>query len=397
MIRSENKDIPVIIDGYSFNADIGVLSGNSVQNYNKDTGKYEPDRSLVPCVLMPTVSVIDPDGVMAGKQSITGVEWYEGAPKSDDSNRIGETTDGYTISASGKPAYSLTVTKNIDYDHPIELFAVFSFTDKRRNTQVKVERSIPFRTTLFESTNYSLKLDKGKSFSINPLTMPAIEAEWRQTINAQLYSGTEEVPDANSAYWWQVKNVFEGDTAFRDFTADELEVHVSGHQSKALSFDARLLKNAVFRCRAAYYTGNRPSAPTSDELQATTAMKVELPAKLRTDVRQTKGFKVGSTLKTPVAFECLLTYNNTPVADDKYKLFTIQWFIQSTKSGSSPILVGNGRTAGFTPADYGLDVNYPIAVYAEASLYDRCRAVTSSSGAYLTNESGKLIINPYFV
>ena len=42
------------------------------QNYNKDTNTYEPDRALIPCVLMPYVSVSDPEGVMSGIRDITG-------------------------------------------------------------------------------------------------------------------------------------------------------------------------------------------------------------------------------------------------------------------------------------------------------------------------------------
>ena len=52
-IQTQPKDVQVHIDPYSFLAEIQVLSGNPVQNYNKDTNEYEPDRSLIPCVLIP--------------------------------------------------------------------------------------------------------------------------------------------------------------------------------------------------------------------------------------------------------------------------------------------------------------------------------------------------------
>ena len=65
---------------------------------------------LSPCVLMPYISVQDPEGLMNGSQAITGAEWYEGAPKADGSNRI-VNNDDYVVSATGKPTYSLTVKK----------------------------------------------------------------------------------------------------------------------------------------------------------------------------------------------------------------------------------------------------------------------------------------------
>lgn len=203
-IVTQPQDVQVHIDPYSFLAEIQVLSGNPVQNYNKDTDEYEPDRSLVPCVLMPYVSVSDPEGIMNGAQPITGAEWYEGAPKADGSNRITGNAD-YIISDTGKPAYSLTVKKNIDPGSPIELFCISSFTDKRKNTSEKVERSIVLRSSLFDSLAYSVKINRPKGWTINPLdVVPNSKGEWLYSINAQLYSAENPVADANAAYWWQV-------------------------------------------------------------------------------------------------------------------------------------------------------------------------------------------------
>ena len=272
-IQTQPKDVPVHIDPYSFLAEIQVLSGNPVQNYNKDTNDYEPDRSLVPCVLMPYISVQDPEGLMNGSQTITGAEWYEGAPKSDGSNRIVD-NDDYAISATGKPTYSLTVKKNVDYNSPIELHCIFSITDKRKNTQEKFERSIVLRTSIFDSNNYSLKINRPKGWTINPLEVtPNSKGEWLYSITAQVYSGEDTVADSNAAYWWQILD----GTTWRDFTADELEVFVSGKNAdgtwgKTLTLDARFFRNISVRVRGAYYTGTRPSSPTSDEMQATTSI-----------------------------------------------------------------------------------------------------------------------------
>ena len=203
-IQTQPKDVQVHIDPYSFLAEIQVLSGNPVQNYNKDTNDYEPDRSLIPCVLMPYISVQDPEGLMNGSQAITGAEWYEGAPKADGSNRI-VNNDDYVVSATGKPTYSLTVKKNVDYNSPIELHCIFSITDKRKNTQEKFERSTVLRTSIFDSNNYSLKINRPKGWTINPLeVIPNSKGEWLYSITAQVYSGEDIVSDANAAYWWQV-------------------------------------------------------------------------------------------------------------------------------------------------------------------------------------------------
>ena len=395
-IQTQPKDVQVHIDPYSFLAEIQVLSGNPVQNYNKDTNDYEPDRSLVPCVLMPYVSVSDPEGIMNGSQAITGAEWYEGAPKADSSNRITGDSN-YVISASGKPAYSLTVKKNINPSTPLELYCIFSFTDKRKNTSEKVERSVILRSSLFDSLAYSVKINRPKGWTINPLdVVPNSKGEWLYSINAQLYSAENPVADANTAYWWQVLD----GTTWRDFTADELEVFVSGKNAdgtwgKTLTFDARFIRNMVVRVRAAYYEGNRPSAPASENLQATTAIKVEMPGTLRADIRQTKGVKLSARMTTPVAFECLLSYNKQAIPTSKDYLFVIEWYAKSTKPGSTAVAVGRGRTVEFTPSSFSFNPLYSLSVYAKVKMYAVTCLITSSTGAVLTSGDALLITNKY--
>ena len=203
-IKTQQKDIPVHVDPISFIADIRVMSGNLAQTYNQDTKEYEPDRSVVPCLLMPYVQVSDPEKMMSGEQTVTGVEWYEGAPKSDGSNRISD-NDNYVISAEGAPAYSLKVKKNVPVNSPMQIFAVYTITDTRKNTEVKIERSINLYTALYDTKNYSLRINQPKSLSLDPLRESADSSgRWMHTITAQMYSGLQAVSDSNAAYWWQI-------------------------------------------------------------------------------------------------------------------------------------------------------------------------------------------------
>lgn len=393
MIQTEIQDVPVQIDPYSFLAELQVLSGNPVQNYNKDTGKYEPDRSLVPCLLMPYVSVQDPVGIMNGTQAITGAEYYEGFPKADGTNRITASTVGYVISDAGTPAYSLKVKKNVSYDKPLEIFCIFSFTDKRRNTEEKVERSTILRTTMFDSNNYSLKLDKPKSWSLNPLDFVVnASGQVLHSTTAQLYSGSTAVPDANAVYWW---DVFENGV-YRNFTTEEMEVFVDGKNAdgswnKKITLDVQMFKNIVIRCRAAYYSGAKPGSPTSDNLQGTTSIKIEMPPTLRVDKRQTKGIRVDARMYNIVGFEAIMRYNNGTVAQSKSGLFKFEWYVKSGKPGSSAINVGEGRTIEFTPSSYGFDPNYNIGVYCKVFLYSMMQMVVSGTAAVMNGT--KLIIS----
>lgn len=386
-INTNVKDISVHVDPISFIADIEVLSGNTAQTYNQDTKEYEPDRSLVPCVLMPYVQVSDPEGVMNGNRTITGVEWYEGVPKSDGSNRIAN-GENYVISDDGTPTYSLKVKKNVEANTPIDIFAIFTVTDTRKNTEVKVERSVSLYTALYDTQVLNMRLmNQPKGWFIDPTREKADSSgRWMHTITAQLFSGKEEVPDSNAAYWWKINT---DNSTWRQITQDELDIFISGKDSKgnwtkSLTFDARFVRTAAFRCRAAYYTGTRPSAPELENLQVTSTVKVEMPKTLRASIRQISGAKINASMSTNVKFECVLT-DNKQVITYNDKLFSITWKAKSGKAGVSDKEIGKGNTISFVPSSLGFEKAYSMAVYAEVKMYAVTALVTSGGKVMISN------------
>lgn len=390
MIKTQPQEAIIHVDPFSFIADIQVIYGNPVQNYNKDTDSYEPDRSLVPCLLMPYVNVVDPEGVMDGLQKITGVEWYEGAPAADGSNRI-VTGPDYIIGDVDTPAYSLKVKKNIEPDSPIEIHAIFTFTDKNRNQAVSIERSIILRTSLFDSQNFSVGIDVPKGWTVNPLEVtPDENGRWMQTINAQLYSGKEPVSDSNAAYWWQI---LEGGQ-WRDFSDDEKNLFVSGDTTRSLVVDMRFVTNMTVRVRASYYTGSRPSAPTNDELQKSTTVNVQFPPTFRAVVRQTMGFKASPGMTGKVGYEVVLSDNNNEIGSDKDFLFSIKWYARSSKAGSVEKQIGSGRSISLTPSELGMDPLYPVSVYASVAMY-RCHAIVVKDNRMLVKDGKAVIARKY--
>lgn len=382
-IVTKQKDISVHVDPISFTAAIEILSGNTAQAYNNDTQEFEPDRSAVPCLLMPYVVVSDPEGQMNGKRTITGVEWYEGAPKADGSNKITSGTD-YIISDTNTPKYSLKVKKNVEPNTPLQITAIFTITDTRKNTEVKFERSVNFYTTIYDIRNYGLSIDAPKSWTIDPLRETAdSNGKWLHTITAQLTSALKKIPDTNAAYWWQIN---EG-SGWRDITQDELDIYISGKDAegnwtKTLTFDARFIRSTSFRCLSRFYEGTRPASPEAT-LSAVTSINVQMPKSLNVQIRQLSGSKINAAMNTPVKFECVLTDNRQVIGTDKDKFFKITWKAHSGKAGVSDKSIGIGRTITFTPSSLGLDKNYGISIYAEVKLY----AVTA-----LMLRDGKLML-----
>ena len=396
MLKTNTYEASVHADPLSFAAGLQVLSGQTVQTYNRDLSEHVPDRTLVPLVLLPQVSVSDPDRQQTGDRPLNTVEWYEGAPKADKSNLITAGTD-YEMgdgTVAGFPEHALKVKKNVDPDTPIELFCLFTVTDKRTQTDVLFERSIRLYTAVYDSKNYSVKLNCPRGWTVTPLAeTDAADGSWMHALTAQLYSGSDPVPDANAAYWWQVND----SGTWRGIDQDDLDLWITGQNAdgtwgKTLRFDARMLApSASFRVRAAYYEGARPTAPQNEELQAEATVKMEMPPSLQAAIRQTKGMKVRPGMTSPVGYECLLSYNKGPVAEGKYSLFRIRWKAKSAKSGASVVELGEGRTVEFVPAQKGFDPKHALAVYAEVLMFAG-QAVVMSGDSALTDASGNYIV-----
>lgn len=383
-ISTQQLDISVHVDPISFTAAIEILSGNIAQTYNNDTKEFEPDRSAVPCLLMPYVEVSDPEGMMNGRRTITGVEWYEGAPKEDNSNKI-TTGNDYIISDTNTPKYSLKVKKNVEPNSPLQITAIFTITDTRKNTEVKFERSVNLYTSIYDIRNYALSIDAPKSWTIDPLREVPTNGKWLHTITAQLTTGLQAVPDENAAYWWQIN---EG-AGWRDITQDELDIYISGKDTdgnwtKALTFDARFIRKTSFRCLARFYEGTRPTSSDAT-LTAVSVINVQMPKSLEVQLRQISGPKINAAMTTPVKFECILMDNKGLIGSDKDSFFTITWKAHSGKAGVSDKEIGKGRTVSFTPSSLGFDKNYGMSVYAVVKLYAVTALVTSGGKVMVSN------------
>ena len=242
---------------------------------------------------------------------------------------------------------------------------------------------------------YKLAVNRPSSWYINPVTETG---EWQHTITAQLYSGKEPVADSHAAYWWQVK---EENGDWRDITAEDEELWLTcksnGVFTKNLTFDARMFKTASFRVTAAYYEDTRPGNPAKSYLQCDTTVIVMVPGTLRVAQRQTRGGKVASDFSTEEGFE-LTAHDNRREYDDAMtdSMLQIRWKGKSAKAGSSETFIDSGRSVNFIPKDKGFDSAYPVAVWAEASVYAKHKVLTDDSGKVVTDDSGKIVIVPIY-
>lgn len=397
-VKTQADAIFTTVDPLSLHYGLEIVSGGAVQTYNNETKEYEPDRTLVPLIVAPYVEASDPEGRQNGRQSLTGVEWYDGAPKADYSNRIAAGTD-YEIgdgTAEGFPKDALKVKKNVSPDAPMQVFCVAKFTDERTGETVRTEMGMKLYTAVYESRNYKVALDCPSSWTVNPLK----ETTWEHTVTAQLYSGKEAVADDSAAYWWEVMT--DGDDDYHAPTEDDEELWIKcrdagGNYTKTATVDARMFRTAKLRVRAAWYDGERPSAPESDNIQAETLINVEMPHSLKIDQIQTRGARMASDFSTTAGYE-VTAYDNRSVLTDAQigDFLDVRWKAKSAKAGSSEVALGSGKAVEFVPKDKGFDPKSAVAVWAEAGVYGQYVVLTDDDGAVLTDDDGAALIAPEY-
>ena len=367
-IKSNKQQGRIYVSPLSIQGEIIVLSGSPVQTYDKQLREYSPDRTLTPLVIVPKVSAFDEKTVF-GEMELTGVEWFEGAPRDKSANRI-VNNEYYTISdGSGDiPKYALIIRKNTSPEAPVEYFGIAIFTDPRTNREVRVERSVKSYAHLYDNKAYLLRL-KGDSVMVtDPLRLSDRSGYWDREIEPQLYTGTEPVDDGHAAYFWDILE----NGAYRPVTPDDPGIVChdgNGIYTRKLMYQAKYITGASFRVRACEYAGSRPQAPTDGQLEKVIEVKTEMAVSLNCEIIQTKGFTLSDDMKQPSAYGVRIFDNRREYGTEYDDLFRITWKGQSGKPGETEkVLATGGRTLEFIPADKGFPKGHIFQVWAEVEL-----------------------------
>src|SRR5574343_1423082 len=117
-----------------------VLGSALTQVYKAVEMAYEPNRAITPTVILPIVTVTDPDGVYpngAANMALGNIKWYVGGV--DITTTVDYANGLYSIDNSDSQARgALTISKNI----PAESLALLSFRavlpDTRRGINIDI-------------------------------------------------------------------------------------------------------------------------------------------------------------------------------------------------------------------------------------------------------------------
>lgn len=384
-MQIQQESFNVQIDPLSMITGLEVISGNLVQSYNRETGEYVDDRTLVPCKVHPFVAVMDPHGIMRGKVSITSAKWYEGDPING--TEILASNPDYVINAD----HTLSVKKNVDPASPLQISCVFTFTDTRRNMAETAEAVTNLRTTYYESTNFSVKIDQPKVITIDPSrVVKNANGAWLQVIKAQLYSGIDAVADANSAYWLQILDG--GSYRLPDPEADLWLVtglNPDGSIPREISVDCRFFSTLTLKVIACYHDSVKPGIPESSGICSTVSIGVRMPENTAGRMNTTRGRYIAPDVDQPIECECLI-FDNRRLIDDPELYYDITWKARSNAAGSTAKVISYGATLSTTSKKVGITNTLGFSIWPEVK--EKGVFLPLSDNGVLLTDGGVLLI-----
>lgn len=222
------------------------VGGNTTQNKSNVTGEFDPDRTLFPLVLRPSLVIKDPDHVLDDgdhTKKLIDNRWYIGT--NENGSRITKDTDGFVLGQYGE----LTVKRNVEPSVPLSLFFTCAYIDSRTQNTFRKSFLVTLTTNLTTELNLSLEIDAARKMPISPFKSVST-----RTIKATFRNGENIVADADAVYLWKVRDSVT--RQLRAITADDL-FYVSGLNTKALTIDRRFIDKELIQLEAYHRADNR--------------------------------------------------------------------------------------------------------------------------------------------
>ena len=354
-----------------------VEAGSRTQFYYSNEAQFIPSRAVTPLKLAASLHIVDPDGVITtgNKVSSCDVKWYDG---SYDSQITADTT-GYTLGSDK----SLTVTKNVLPNNPMQILVRCTYTDPRNGNTLVYEDRCALSSISKSDNAHTLTIDKPSKMLFNPLT-----DESTVVITATLKLGADVVADANAKYWWYVVN--NGVETLID-TLDTAIEYVSGQGTKTLTINAMYTNQSIIRVKAVSYEGSAPSTPPALSASAECAIIYHMPeVRSLTYTPNSTTIRKGDTSKV---FKCELSTNRDVLTEAQTKAhFLIRWYKKPTTAGGVAERLGDGVSITVPVSELTLSGRKAMQVYADVYAFGAYGYKVNSDGKMITTADGKAIL-----
>lgn len=357
----------VVIDG----------GGSKTQFYYTNSNTYIPNRTITPMKLKSFLNIADPDGIISNgdKSSQLTVTWYENS----ESTQITSENNNYALNADG----TLLVKKNVSPTAPVQILCRATYVDSRNGNTLVYNDTFTLNTIQKSDDQLSLSINQPAKITYNPL-----KDNQYIDITSALKMGSETVADANVAYWWY--KVVNGEETLINSSDLNIE-YVSGQGTKTLRIDADNTYLSIIRCRAAYYTGTKPSAPTDDTLMAETAIIYKIPP-IRAFVYSPNGNIIRKGMANMTFYVKILTNKEELTEEQINKYFFVKWFKKSSTAGATGTEIGHGSLVSVTADNLRLSGGLQMSIYPEVYEIGPYTVLTTGSGDPIRTGTNEVII-----
>lgn len=379
-LKTSVQPQPVRTSYTPLKASFGIVidgGGSKTQFYYTNANTYIPNRTITPMKLKSFLNIVDPDKIISNgdKSSQLTVTWYENS----ESTQITSENSNYTLNADG----TLLVKKNVSPTAPVQILCRATFIDTRNGNTLVYNDAFTLNSIQKSDDQLSLSINQPSKITYNPLK----DSQYID-ITATLKMGSETVADANVAYWWyKVEN---GEETLIDSSDLNIE-YVSGQGTKTLRIDADNTYLSIIRCRAAYYTGTKPSAPTDDTLMAETAIVYKIPP-IKAFVYTPNGNIIRKGMTGMTFFVKILTNKEELTEEQINRFFFVKWFKKSSVAGATVTEIGHDSSVSVPADSLRLTGGLQMSVYPEVYEIGPYTVLTTKSGDPIRTGGNEVII-----
>ena len=242
----------VVYSPLSYIFQVLEMGGSAMQKYDATTSSFIPNRQATPLVLLPSLIISDPDGIVATADYVTqmkSVAWTLTINDGTSTMPLPATSSGTTNYIIDPTTHKLTVKTNLYPGGVIHVKFFGKYIDTRRNEvqEFQWEKDLGCEA----QTDMNVTLDAGRwRHNVHLLPMK----HWGQFgIPVQLRNGKDSIPDAKCVYQWQWWN-----ESTRSWSEDFSEQPwlVRGEKSKEIVVDQDFIQKLILRVKATAFGNN---------------------------------------------------------------------------------------------------------------------------------------------
>lgn len=379
-IKTAVQPLPLRTSYTPLKASFGIVidgGGSKTQFYYTNANTYIPNRTITPMKLKAMLNIADPDGIISNgdKSNQITVTWYENS----ESTQITSENSNYILNADG----TLLVKKNVSPTAPVQILCRATYVDIRNSNTLVYNDTFSLNSIQKSDDQLSLSINQPAKITYNPLK----DSQYID-ITATLKMGSGTVSGANVAYWWY--KVVNGEETLINSSDLNIE-YVSGQGTKTLRIDADNMYMSIIRCRAAYYTGTKPSAPTDDTLMSETAIVYKIPP-IKAFSYTPNGNIIRKGMTNMTFYVKILTNKEELTTEQINKFFFVKWFKKSSVAGATATEIGHGNSVSVTADSLRLTGGLQMSVYPEVYEIGPYTVLTTGSGDPIRTGTNEVII-----